>query len=165
MCVRQHAAGDQSSEYIWCACRNEYDIYEYRCEDNHRPGNETSSRRSRSPSGRSGWVNIGNATSADYTPALEDVRSYFRATTSYSDGQGPGKTAHGVSPCSVDAPPPVNPAPAFPSTENGQRDVPEDAAASAAIGAPVAATDFDMDDLSYPLGGTDSSSQLGGDNK
>ncbi len=113
---------------------------------------------SRSPNGRTNWVNIANATSADYTPTLEDVRSYIRATASYTDGEGPNKSAHGISPRAVDEPPPVNAAPSFPATENGQREVPEDAASGAAIGAAIEATDFNNDVLTYTLSGSDAAS-------
>ena len=84
---------------------------------------------SRSPNGRTGWVNIAGATSATYTPTLEeDAGNYIRATASYTDGHGQNKTANAVS-ARVGDPPPVNSAPAFPSTENGQREAPEDTAA------------------------------------
>ena len=109
----------------------------------------------RSPNGRTGWANIANATSTTYTPTLEDQGNYIRATASYTDGHGTAdKTANAVSPRVGDAPP-VNSAPAFPSTENGQREVAEDATGSANVGAPVVATDFNNDTLYYSLSGTD----------
>ena len=118
----------------------------------------------RSPNGRTGWVTIANATSATYMPTLEeDAGNYIRATASYTDGHGAAKTAQAVSP-RVGDPPPVNSAPAFPSTETGQRRVPEDAAAGASIGDPVVANDLNAEDLevndplSYSLGGTDADS-------
>ena len=119
---------------------------------------------SRSPNGSTGWVNISNARSARYTPTLgEDAGNYIRATATYTDGHGSNsKTANAVSP-RVGDPPPVNSAPAFPSTENGQREVAEDAG-SGAIGLPVAATDLNAGDptvndpLAYSLTGTDSAS-------
>ncbi len=117
---------------------------------------------SRSPNGSDGWVNI--ATSATYTPTLEDdAGKYIRATASYTDGHGRNKTANAVSP-RVGDPPPVNSEPAFPSTENGQREVPEDATGGASIGAPVEATDLNAGDsvvndpLAYSLTGTDAAS-------
>ena len=119
---------------------------------------------SRSPNGRTGWVNIQNATSAAYTPTLEEDRgNYIRATASYTDGHGPNKTAEKVSP-RVGDPPPVNSAPVFPSTENGQREVAEDAGTGTAVGAPVEATDLNAGDsavndpLAYSLSGTDAAS-------
>ena len=63
---------------------------------------------SRSPNGRTLWVNIAGATSSTYTPTLEeDTRNYIRATASYTDGHGPNKTANAVS-RRVGDPPPVN---------------------------------------------------------
>ena len=54
--------------------------------------------------------------------------------------------------------PAPNAAPVFPDSETGARSVAEDAAASADIGDPVAATDPDGDTLTYSLGGSDASS-------
>ena len=111
---------------------------------------------SRSPNGRTGWVNI--ATSASYTPTLEaDQGNYIRATATYDDGHGPNKTANAVSP-RVGDPPPVNSAPAFPATENGQREAPEDTAAGQIFGDPVVANDRNDDDLTYSLSGPDAAS-------
>ena len=114
----------------------------------------------RSPNGRTDWVNIAGATSAAYTPTLEEDRgNYIRATASYDDGHGQNKTANAVSP-RVGDPPPVNSQPVFPSTENGQREVAEDAVGGANIGDPVEATDLNAGDsnvndpLAYSLTGT-----------
>ena len=100
------------------------------------------------------WANIAGATSATFTPADTDAGKYIRATASYNDGEGSGKTAVRVSP-RVGQPPPVNSAPAFPATENGRREIPEDATGGTAVGDPVAATDFNDDTLTYTLSGTD----------
>ena len=43
------------------------------------------------------WTAIGGATSAEYTPVLEDAGHYLRVTASYADGEGPDKTAHVIS--------------------------------------------------------------------
>ncbi len=119
---------------------------------------------SRSPNGRTDWVNIQGATSATYTPTLEEDRgNYIRATASYTDGHGPNKTAEKVS-ARVGDPPPVNSAPVFPSTENGQREVEENSAGGATIGDPVVANDLNAGDsnvndpLVYSLTGTDADS-------
>ena len=118
----------------------------------------------RSPDGRTDWVNIAGATSAAYTPTLEEDRgNYIRATATYTDGHGPNKTAEKVS-ARVGDPPPVNSAPVFPSTEDGRREVAENAADGTAVGAPVAATDLNAGDsavndpLAYALSGTDATS-------
>ena len=118
----------------------------------------------RSPNGRTLWVNIQGATSAAYTPTLEEDRGdYIRATASYTDGHGPNKTANAVS-RRVGDPPPVNSAPVFPSTEDGRREVEENSAGDTAVGAPVEATDLNAGDsavndpLAYSLSGTDAAS-------
>ena len=51
----------------------------------------------RSSNRRTGWTNIGGATSASYTPSSDDEEMYLRARVSYEDGQGSGKQAQGVS--------------------------------------------------------------------
>ena len=119
---------------------------------------------SRSPNGRTDWVNIPGATGSAYTPTLEaDAGNYIRATASYDDGHGPNKSAEAVS-SRVGDPPPVNSKPAFPTTDNGQRSVAEDAQAGAPFGDPVAATDVNAGDsavndpLAYSLTGADAAS-------
>ena len=107
-----------------------------------------------SPNGRTGWVEIQGATSDTYTPSDDEGR-YIRATASYTDGHGPNKETHGVSPRRVDPPPPVNSAPAFPSTEDGQREVAENVAAATDLNA---GDDEVNDPLVYSLSGTDAAS-------
>ncbi len=116
---------------------------------------------SRSPNGRTGWVNILNARSATYTPTLEeDQGKYIRATAMYNDGEGQSKTAEEVSPRVREAPP-INSAPVFPTTETGQREVAENSPGGSTFGAPVVATDLNAGDsnvndpLEYSLSGTD----------
>ena len=109
---------------------------------------------SRSRSSASGWANIAGARSPVFTPGDGDTGNYIRATASYNDGEGSGKTAVRVSP-RVGQPPPVNSAPAFPASERGTREIPEDATGGMAVGDPVAATDFNNDTLRYMLSGTD----------
>ena len=117
----------------------------------------------RSPNGRTDWVNIQGATSAAYTPTLgEDRGNYLRARASYDDGHGQDNTAEVVS-ARVGDPPPVNSPPVFPATEDGQREVAENAP-GAAVGDPVAANDVNAGDsnvndpLAYSLTGTDAAS-------
>ena len=115
---------------------------------------------SQSPNGRTDWANISGETGTTYTPTDAFERRYIRATASYTDGHGSLKTARGVSPRVAKAPP-VNSPPAFPSTEDGRREVAEDATGGAAVGAPVVATDLNAGDsavnapLSYSLSGRD----------
>ena len=123
--------------------------------------NGTTWQWSRSPNGRTNWVNIAGATSATYTLTLgADTGNYLRATVSYADGHGSGKTARAIS-SRVGEPPPVNSAPAFPTTEDGRREVPEDAVGGTAIGDPVTANDVNAGDLAvndplaYSLMGAD----------
>ena len=117
----------------------------------------------RSPNGRTDWVMVQGATSDSYTPTLVDAGNFIRATASYTDGHGQNKSASKVSP-RVGDPPPVNSAPAFPATEDGKRDVSEDAQDGDAIGDPVAANDVNAGDsavndpLAYSITGTDAGS-------
>ena len=126
--------------------------------DDDRPSGTVTWQWARSPNGRTDWVNIAGATSATFEPTLaEDQGNYIRATASYTDGHGTAdKTANAVSPRVGDAPP-VNSAPVFPSTENGQREVAENTG-SGNVGARFEATDFNNDTLYYSLSGTDAAS-------
>jgi len=112
-------------------------------EDDDGPSNVTW-QWSRSRSSSSGWANIAGATSAVFTPQDSDAGGYIRATASYNDREGSGKTAVRVSP-RVGQPPPVNSAPAFPATERGTREITENATGGTPVGEPVAATDFNND--------------------
>ena len=86
---------------------------------------------------------------------LMRTRATLRATATYTDGQGSGKTAELVT-ARVAAPPPTNAAPVFPDSENGQRELREDAVNGAAVEGPVQATDLNNDALTYSLAGSDS---------
>ena len=111
---------------------------------------------------RSDWTDI--ATGASYTPSAtddgdtdeEDQGNYLRATATYTDGEGAGKTAEFVT-ARVGAPPPTNAAPVFPDAEDGQRELREDAGTGTLVQGPVQATDFKNDSLTYTLTGSDSS--------
>ena len=104
---------------------------------------------------RTTWTVISGAAAASYTPAEADVGRYLRATASYTDGKGSGKSAEGVSDNAALAAAQTNSSPAFPSTETGNRAVSEDEAVGQNIGSPVAAADDGNDALTYFLGGTD----------
>ncbi len=54
-------------------------------------------RWARSSDGSTGWTNIAGAVSNAYTPVAADAGMYLRATASYTDGQGFGKSASDVS--------------------------------------------------------------------
>ena len=110
----------------------------------------------RSPNGASSWTPISGATSDSYTPVTADVTRFLRATASYSDALGSGRSAQEVSANSVlPAPTGINERPQFPTTETRERDVDENTSPGVSIGAPVAATDADDDTLTYSLDSND----------
>ena len=112
----------------------------------------------RSPNGTSSWTLISGATSASYTPVPADVGRYLRVTTSYTDGEGSGKSAQGVSANRVQpAPVAPNEPPVF-LTNTTLRNVDENTVAGVNIGDPVAATDADSDTLTYSLDATSAAS-------
>ena len=106
-------------------------------------------------SDQSAWTDISGATSATYTPVRGDGENYLRATATYIDGEGSGKTAVAVSANAVHVP---NTDPSFPATESGIRSVAENTQAGEDVGASVAATDADDDPLTYTLSGVDDAS-------
>ena len=109
----------------------------------------------RSSDGNTAWASIG-AASPSYTPVDGDVGYHLRATASYTDGHGPGKTAQAASTQTVQAG--ANRPPELESA-TATREVPENTAAGQNIGAPFLATDPDTSDtLTYNLGGTDAAS-------
>ena len=97
------------------------------------------------------WNDVVNATDAAYAPAIADIGYYLRATASYTDRRGTGKSAAAQTADAVVA---ANTAPRFPA-DTAQRAVSENSAIGTAIGTPVDATDADAGDtLTYTLGGT-----------
>ena len=112
-----------------------------------------------SSSDQTDWAVISGATSASYTPVDGDLGKYLRATATYTDGEGSGKSAEAESVNAVEAAPVTNSEPEFPSTETGARSVAENTGTGENIGEPVAATDANSGDtLTYILGGTDAAS-------
>ena len=106
----------------------------------------------RSQNRNSSWTPISGATRDSYTPVAADAGGFLRATASYTDGEGPGKSAHAVSTNRVQAAPvEPNDPPKFPLTETRARDVDENTPAGEDIGETVAATDPDNDTLTYSL--------------
>ena len=99
----------------------------------------------------SSWSDISGAESDVYTPVADDVGSYLRATASYVDLYGSGKSAHVAM-----------------ELQTAQRDpsfgadvtltVDENAAPDALVGDAITATDPDGDILTYSLSGIDASS-------
>ena len=109
----------------------------------------------RSSDGNTDWAGIGTS-SPSYTPVDGDVVGYhLRATASYTDGHGPGKTAQAASTQAVQAG--ANRPPEFDSA-TATREVPENTEAGENIGSPITANDPDNDTLTYTLGGADASS-------
>ena len=116
----------------------------------------------RSPNGRSSWTDITSATSYSYREADADANQYLRATASYTDGLGSGKTAEAVLSTPVgDVRPGTNAAPEFDEDDDDTdavrtttRTAATGTAAGRSVGAPVRATDSDQGDvLTYSLGG------------
>ncbi len=110
-----------------------------------------------SSSNGTAWNAIDGATSATYTPQNGDVGLYLRATASYTDGEGSGKSAEAVPANQVQAAPAPNRPPEF-ATSPDERSVDENTGAGAGLGAPVSASDPDGDTLEYVLGGVHASS-------
>ena len=57
----------------------------------------------RSSDGSTGWTNISGATSASYTTVDDDADNYLRATASYTDTEGSGKSEEAVTTDAVEA--------------------------------------------------------------
>ena len=137
----------------------------------------------RSENGTGAWAIIEGAITTSYMPAAADVGNYLRATASYTDGHGPGKTAMAVSanPVIDGSPPPppptptptptvtsrggggggFGPAPVAPAFVDGfrtMRAVAENARPGDAVGDPVSATHPDELEITYSLNGTDAAS-------
>ena len=100
------------------------------------------------------YTDIDGATDASYTPVADDENMYLRATVTYTDGEGSGKSEMATTNMAVTS----NQPPAF-DMDTTSRDVAENSAAGANVGAPVAASDPDQGDmLAYTLGGADMAS-------
>ena len=99
----------------------------------------------------SNWSDISGANSDSYTPVADDVGSYLRATASYTDGHGPGKSAHAVMEQQT--------AQRGPSFEGDVTfTVDENTPPGSLVGDAITATDPDGDVLTYSLSGIDASS-------
>ena len=102
-----------------------------------------------SPDGSTGWTLITGATTESYTPEAASVGNYLRATASYDDAEGTGKTAEAV----TDSP--VHRAPEFTEGATATRSIPEATQPGANIGSTLTATDEGGDTLAYTLSGSD----------
>ena len=103
------------------------------------------------------YTNISNGTSNTYTPVTGDVGKYLRATASYTDGEGSGKSAQKTSDNPVQEAAVTNTAPTF-SPGPTTRTIAENTEADQNISTPVSASDSENDTLSYSLRGTDAAS-------
>ena len=130
----------------------------------------------------SSWTDIENETSGTYTPVIADIDYYLRASATYTDTLGAGKTAEMVSERAVEPETPANAFPAFPKedfnddgtdetgepgdTDNGidaapfLREVDENTGEGMNIGNPIMATDDDGDDLLYTLTSGDPNAEI-----
>ncbi len=112
----------------------------------------------RSEDGRR-WTHIEGASEPQRRPVQDDVGMYLRATVTYSDKFGSGKTASAVTDYRVEARPPANAAPSFDDQDEDEttryidisRLVAESKAKGMPIGEPISATDDDNDTLFYEL--------------
>ena len=103
------------------------------------------------------WTDIEGAMSPRRSPAPADAGMYLRATVTYSDRFGAGKSASAVSANPVEPKTTSNTAPSFADLDDDEstpyiaRSVPENTPAGMPIGEPVSATDADNDVLVYEL--------------
>ncbi len=105
------------------------------------------------------WTDIEGAISPRRSPVPADVGMYLRATVTYSDKFGSGKSVVAVSANRVEAKTLSNAAPSFDEQDVDEatpyievvRSVAENAAVGTAIGEPVSASDEDEDVLFYEL--------------
>ena len=116
------------------------------------------------------WTDIDKATSESRTPNSDDENMYLRATVTYTDRHGEGKTASGVSENAVESKTVANAAPSFKHQDetgptidddpDGDQGIQDDIIVNrkvdekvkgANVGKPVAARDADGDILLYEL--------------
>ena len=115
------------------------------------------------------WTDIAGATSQSRSPTTDDAGMYLRASVTYEDSFGAGKTAYAMTTNMVEAKTVANAAPSFKDQDDNDpadsattpagiqinRTVDENAAAGSSIGKPVSASDADNDILFYELSGAD----------
>ena len=105
---------------------------------------------------RTTWTDMAGATSPNRSPAPTDVGMYLRATVTYSDKFGPGKTASAVSANRVEARTLSNAAPSFAGRDVDEdalviRSIRENTAVGRNVGRAISATDANDDILFYEL--------------
>ena len=106
----------------------------------------------RSPDGEE-WTTVDDVTSRTFRPGEDDIGSYLRVTTTYSDLHGPRKTVSTATTEVVVA----NTAPRFATVGPIDFVILEhtDGAPDRSVGEPVVAADRDGDSLTYSLAGED----------
>ena len=107
----------------------------------------------RSASRTGGWADIANADASSYTPTAADRNQYLRATVSYEDGHGTGKSADAVTEFATVNERASNTAPELPDSVDDIA-IPENTPARRSVGSPVRATDAENDPLVYTLSGS-----------
>ena len=119
---------------------------------------------SKSRSKTTGFADIDKATSSSYEPKDTDYGYYLRVTASYTDREGPNKSAQATSSYPVQRAPSNNAAPKFaddqdPDTDDDQavapRSIVENTPKGVDIGSPIEAEDLNPGKLTYTLEGTD----------
>ena len=127
--------------------------------DPDKPVDDAKWQWSRGPSNDGPWTDIDKATSASRTPSGDDLDMYLRATVTYNDKHGEGKTASAVSENPVEAKTLANAAPTFDHHPDGNttlegdqvtREVDENKK-GVIVGKPVDARDADADILLYTI--------------
>ncbi len=102
------------------------------------------------------WTDITGATSESRAPVGADEGMYLRATATYNDKHGDGKTVSGVTPNVVEARTRANAAPAFPDEDTATTGVQvtravDEGKKGANVGKPITAKDGDGDVLRYTI--------------
>ena len=108
----------------------------------------------RSTSRTSGWSDIANADSSSYTPLAGDRTYYLRASVTYEDGHGTGKTGQAVTEFAVTNARESNTAPELPASV-AAIEIPENSRPGSNAGSPVLASDGQSDPLTYSVSGAD----------
>ena len=133
-------------------------------EDVDNPANDITAnwQWARSSSRSGGFTDIQDADGATYTPVEDDTGKYLRATATYTDAHGTGKSAYVVSTNRTQWQ--ATGTPVFRDGADTTREVEENAKAGTNVGAPVAATDIrstgTQERLTYSLDETTSNDPL-----
>ena len=96
------------------------------------------------------WNDISDANAGDYTVGSADIGHLLRAVVSYTDPQGPGKSASAQTENAV-----ANDPPTFTTADPMNAAVAENAPLGAFVGQPLQATDPNDDPLNFSLSGMD----------